>query len=65
MELSGTIIAILPIQAGTSAKGEWKSQDYILETNDQYPKKVCINAFGDNIDKFSLSIGEDAKKKTK
>lgn len=58
MELIGTIIGVLPIQTGTSAKGEWKSQDYILETNDQYPKKVCVNAFGDSIEKFNLQIGD-------
>lgn len=58
MELQGTIIAMLPIMNGTSAKGAWSSQDYILETNDQYPKKVCVNAFGDSIEKFNLQIGD-------
>ena len=47
MEVSGKIIAILPIQGGTSKSGnEWKKQDYILETHDQYPKKICFNLWG-------------------
>jgi len=58
MEITGTIIEVLPIQTGTSAKGEWSSQYYILETKDQYPKKICVNVFGDNIDKFGLNIND-------
>ena len=48
MDITGKIIAVLPEQGGTSAKGtEWKKQEYVLETlNDQYPKKVCFQIFG-------------------
>ena len=50
MEIKGKIIQILPASSGTSARGEWKRQDFILETQDQYPKKVCISNWNDKVD---------------
>ena len=47
MEITGRIIAVLPVQGGISKNGnEWKKQEYVLETHDQYPKKVCFQIFG-------------------
>ncbi len=57
LEIEGTIIKLLPMQTGESARGQWKKQDYILETEGQYPKQVCMNAWGDNVDKFNLQEG--------
>lgn len=59
MELSGKIIQILPEESGQSARGEWRKQQYILETEGQYPKKVCFMAWGDKIDEFALKEGEE------
>ena len=50
MEIIGKIIQILPEQKGKSAKGEWQKQDFVLETQDQYPKKVCISIWNKKID---------------
>ncbi len=58
MEISGKIIAVLPIATGQGKNGTWRSQDYVLETADQYPKKVCFNLFGDKIDQFPVAIDE-------
>ena len=42
MEITGRIIAVLPVQGGISKNGnEWKKQEYVLETHDQYPKKYA------------------------
>jgi hypothetical protein len=49
MEITGKIIEILPAQVGTSQKGEWKKQLFILETMDQFPKKVCIESWNDKL----------------
>jgi len=47
MEISGKIIAVLPLQSGTGRNGtEWKKQDYVVETHDQYPKK-CVLTYGE------------------
>jgi hypothetical protein len=58
MEITGKIIAVLPVQQGEGRNGSWKAQDYVLETMDQYPKKVCFNLFGAKIDQFPVAIDE-------
>ncbi|MDO4708192.1 MAG: DUF3127 domain-containing protein [Porphyromonadaceae bacterium] len=61
MEIQGKIIQILPLQSGVGkASGkEWKKQDYILETIDSFPKKICFNLWGDAIDRAQLQVGEE------
>ena len=39
MEINGKIIELLPEKSGESANGAWRKQEYILETDTQYPKK--------------------------
>ena len=47
MELQGQIISVLPTQRGTSKQGnEWALLPFVIETKDQYPKKVCFEVFG-------------------
>lgn len=59
LNISGIVLNILPLQTGTSKAGnQWKKQDFILETGGQYPRKVCICLFGDNVDKFPLQVGQ-------
>ena len=50
MEITGKIIDILPAQTGQSQKGEWKKQWFILETIDQFPKKICFENWNDKVD---------------
>ena len=52
-----TDIFILQGYAGTGKNGEWKKQDIIVETDGQYPKKVCISIWGDKINEQQLIIG--------
>ncbi|SEF90949.1 MULTISPECIES: DUF3127 domain-containing protein [Parabacteroides] len=61
MEITGKIIAVLPEQGGISKTGnEWKKQEYVLETHDQYPKKVCFQLFGaDRIAQAAIQPGEE------
>lgn len=59
LNISGVVLNILPLQTGTSKAGnQWQKQDFILETGGQYPRKVCICLFGDNVDKFPLQVGQ-------
>lgn len=59
LNISGIVLNILPLQSGTSKAGnQWQKQDFILETGGQYPRKVCICLFGDNVDKFPLAVGQ-------
>ncbi|MBR6649522.1 MAG: DUF3127 domain-containing protein [Bacteroidaceae bacterium] len=61
MEITGKIIAVLPERGGVSKTGnEWKMQEYVLETHEQYPKKICFNIFGaDKIAQFNIQAGEE------
>jgi len=44
----GKVLQIMPEQKGTSARGEWKKQDFVIETSDdQFPKKICFTLFND------------------
>ena len=36
----------LAVQNGTSARGPWSKQDFIVETLEQYPRKICMNVWG-------------------
>ena len=57
MELKGKVVKLLPIQTGTSARGEWRKQEFILEIPGNFPKQVCLYMWGDAIDSASLSEG--------
>ena len=58
MEITGKIIQILPVETGEGRNGTWKKQKFIIETQDQYPKKVCIMVWGDKIDLSAYQINE-------
>nr|WP_311470194.1 DUF3127 domain-containing protein [uncultured Porphyromonas sp.] len=58
VELTGTIVQMLPYEGGTSKAGkEWRKVVFILETQDQYPRKVAISLLNDNIDKYTIQVG--------
>lgn len=50
MELTGKVIAVLDLKSGSSKTGnEWKSQDFVIETDDRFSKKVCFRLFGNRV----------------
>ena len=57
MQLTANLLQLLPMQTGTGKNGDWKKQDIIIETDGQYPKKVCISIWGDKINEGQLQIG--------
>lgn len=59
IQIQGQLIQVLPLNSGVGkASGkEWKKQDYVLETMDQYPRKVHFSVWGDRIDP-SYQVGE-------
>ena len=58
MELKGKVIQLLPLQSGMGKKGQWKKQEFIVETQTQYPKKVCLSVWGDKVDQYNISVGD-------
>ena len=61
MELAGKVIAVLEPRGGVSKSGnEWKVQEYVIETHDQYPRRMCFDVFGaDKIQQFNIQVGEE------
>lgn len=62
MDITGKIIAALPERGGVSARtgNPWKVQSYVLETHDQYPRRMCFEVFGeDKIKTFNIQIGQE------
>ena len=59
-DITGKIIAVLPTRSGTSARGtQWSSQTAVIETHEQYPKRVAFDVLGDKITEFNLQVGEE------
>lgn len=61
MEITGKIIAVLEARGGMSARTNmpWMSQDYVIETIEQYPKRCCFTVHGeDKIKRFAIQTGQ-------
>ncbi len=56
MQLTAKLVQLLPLQTGTGKNGQWKKQDIIVETEGQFPKKVCISIWGDKINESQLKL---------
>jgi hypothetical protein len=59
MQLTAKLIQLLPLQTGIGKNGEWKKQDIIVETDGQFPKKICVSIWGDKINEIQLLIGNN------
>ena len=62
MEITGKIIAALEARGGTSSRtgGTWKSQEFVIETHDNYPRKCVFTVFGEErLQQFNIQVGEE------
>ncbi|MDO4736023.1 MAG: DUF3127 domain-containing protein [Bacteroidia bacterium] len=59
VEIKCKLLDKLQVQSGTSARGPWCKQDFIVETLEQYPRKICMNVWGD--DKVKELAGYNAQ----
>jgi len=50
MDITAKLIEILPEQTGQGRNGTWVKISFVVETQEQYPKKICIDAWGDRVD---------------
>lgn len=60
MDVRGRLIQVLPLQSGISKSGNgWSKQEFVIETEEQFPKKVCLSVFGDKVSLLNgLSTGD-------
>lgn len=62
MEITGKIIAALTPRSGTSARtgNKWMSQEFVIETHDQYPRKCVFRVFGeDRLKEMNIQVGAE------
>ena len=60
MELQGKVIAVLPARSGVSARGEWKSQSFVIETHESFPRKMVFDVFGEErLTRFNIQLGQE------
>ena len=64
LELEGRLTRKLTVQTGTSARGAWSKQEFILEYQEgNFPTQVCMNVWGEDkvreLEKFQ--IGDKVK----
>lgn len=62
LEITGKLLSKLPQQSGQGKNGVWVKQEFVIETDDQFPKKVCIQVWGDKTkDLNPISEGDTLK----
>ena len=59
MDLKGKVITILPMVTGEGKNGPWKKLEFLIETGDQYPKKVLFGLMGTKIDQNQVLEGQE------
>jgi len=48
MEIIGKLIQKMPMQSGISKTGNsWQKQEFVIETLEQFPRKICANLWGE------------------
>lgn len=59
MELTGKVIVVYPVKEGVgkTSGNPWKTQEFVIETREQYPKKCCLQVMNDNVERFALQVG--------
>lgn len=59
LKVTGLVLQVLPLESGESKAGNaWKKQTFILETSEEYPRKVPIQLWGEAVDKHPVEVGQ-------
>lgn len=64
MEITGKIIAVLPEKSGVSKSSgnQWKSQEFVIETNEQPTKRMVFRVFGEErLQHFDIKAGDEKR----
>lgn len=64
LELECKIVRKLPVAQGTSARGQWQKQEFIVEYQDgNFPNQVCMNVWGEDKvnDLNRFNVGDKVK----
>jgi hypothetical protein len=63
LDITGKIIQIMPATNGVSKAGkEWTKQEFVIETQEQYPRKVMMSVMGDKVNELKrYAVGNEIK----
>ena len=56
MEITGKVVRLGGLTEGTSARGPWRKQDLIIETDEQFPKTVCLTCWTNQIEEVQNMV---------
>ena len=62
MELAGRVIAVLEARSGLAKTtgNPWMTQEYVIETHEQFPRRMVFNVFGEEkIKQLNIQLGEE------
>ncbi len=62
LEINGKLVKVMEQVTGESRNGGWVKQEFVIETFDQYPKKICCSVWGDKTEQLRrFQPGDDVK----
>ncbi len=62
MEIVGKVVQLGTLTEGSSPRGPWKKQELIIETIEQYPKKICLMCWNDRVNEANgFFVGQTIK----
>ncbi len=62
LEVNGKLVRVMNPVTGEGRNGSWTKQEFVVETFDQYPKKICMSVWGEKVDALRrFQIGDDVK----
>ena len=62
LEVTAKLLKIFPEKTGDGKNGRWVKQDFIVETQESFPKKILFNAWGEKAEGIkNLSVGDTLK----
>lgn len=62
LEINGRIVQMMDATTGQGSNGAWTKREFVIETADQYPKKICFSAWNDKASALdSYGVGAQVK----
>lgn len=63
LQVKGIVEKILNAESGVSRAGkDWKKQEFVIETHEQFPKKVCFTLFNDKVSLIDqVKVGDEVE----
>jgi hypothetical protein len=62
LEITAKLVKIMDEVTGEGKNGTWRKQEFVVESGDQYPKKICMNVWGDRIEMLKgFAVGDTMK----